>query len=311
MSLAWLKLLQAHYDKDGREKDLYKLSGGRRKRTTEGDWLMKPLQTLLSETYAETDPIRGNVEFFLGLRHKIEHRHDRDVAALVAGKVQAIVLNYERELVRMFGVEEGLAAELRFPVFIGSITGDAVESLKSIRARAPKPLVDYIEDFDAALDPETAGSDAYEFRVVLIPQVGPRSEADVAMTFAKLDELDAEQRDQVENALTIIREKQVPVANLGSLLPAQVRDQVSSQTKQRFTTHDHTSCWRHYKVRPARGAAEPQRTKPEFCRWDSTFERYTYTEAWVKYLVRKLSDPVEHRAVLKREPELTEEASPS
>lgn len=304
MCLAWLKLLQAHYDEDGRERDLYRRDArGRRQRTHEGDWLMKPLHSLLADTYPETSPIRKNVEFFLGLRHKVEHRHDRDVAALVAGKAQAILLNYERELVRMFGRVEGLADELRFPVFVGSITEDAVQALKDVRARAPRPILDYIEDYDAALDPDIVDDSAYDFRVVLIPQQGPKSEADVAMSFVRMDELEDDQRTTVEHALTIIREKQVPVGNLGALLPSQVIPKVAGELGFRLTTHDHTSCWRHYGVRPPSGDPRPERTKSDFCRWDQAFERYTYTEAWVKYLVRKLGDADEHLVVLGRRQE--------
>jgi hypothetical protein len=304
MSMAWLKLLQACYDQDEREKDLYlRGTNGRRQRTAEGDWLMKPLQRLLSEAYSDTDPTRRNVEFFLGLRHKIEHRHDRDVAILVAGKAQAIVLNYERELVRMFGVGEGLSDELRFPIFLSTITDDAVESLKTVRARTSRAIVDYIQDFDAALEPGIASSDAYDFRVVLIPQLGPKSEADVAMTFVRLDELEPDQRAGVENAMTIIREKQVPVSNLGALKPGQVATEVQQQLELRFSTSDHTRCWQHYGVRPAQGAEHPERTKSEFCRWDEAFEQYTYTKTWIAYLVRRLGEPAEHSAVLGREPQ--------
>lgn len=105
MSLAWLKMLQAHFDEQGRERELYKRdSKKRRQRTEDGDWKMRSLSAPRAETYTESNPIRRNVEFFLGLRHKVEHRYDGEVAALVAGKAQAIVLNYERELVRMFGL---------------------------------------------------------------------------------------------------------------------------------------------------------------------------------------------------------------
>jgi hypothetical protein len=145
--------------------------------------------------------------------------------------------------------------------------------------RTPRPILDYIEDFDAALDPEVAGSNAYDFRVFLIPQQGPRSDADVGIAFVRLEDLDLEHRDQVEHALTIIREKQVPVANVGQLLPAGVVQRVRDATGLRFTVHDHATCWRHYEVRPAAGAANPERTKLEFCRWDSAFGPYTYTEA--------------------------------
>lgn len=301
MSLAWLKLLQAFYEKDGRKKQTFKLDkNGHRQRTAEGDWLMKPLQALLEESYSPTDPVRVNVEFFLGLRHKIEHRHDRDVAVLVAGKTQAIVLNYERELVRMFGENEGLADELRFPVFVSSVTEDGLAAVKEVRARAPRSVLDYIQDFDAALDPEVSADHAYEFRVVLIPQTGPKSEADVAMTFVRLEELEEAQRETVETALTVIREKQVPVANLGQLLPKAIVPRVEASLDSRFTTADHTRCWKHYRVRPESGAPHPERTKPEFCRWDHVFKRYTYTEAWVAYLERKLADKTEYQRVLGR-----------
>jgi hypothetical protein len=71
MSLAWLKLLQAVYDKENREKDLYARGPrGRRRRTADGDWLMKPLQRLLEEQYEENDPVRVNLEFFLAWIHR-------------------------------------------------------------------------------------------------------------------------------------------------------------------------------------------------------------------------------------------------
>lgn len=203
---------------------------------------------------------------------------------------------------RAFGEDEGLSDELRFPIFVGSFTEDAVQALKDVRGRAPRPVLDYIQDFDAALEPEVAGSDAYDFRVVLIPQQGPKTEADVAMSFVRLDELEPEQRDQVELALTIIREKQVPVANLGQLLPNQVVDRVREAIGLQFSSHDHTRCWQHYEVRPAGDSATPERTKSDFCRWDAVFQRHTYTEAWIHYLTRKLSDPAEHESALGRPP---------
>lgn len=303
MSLGWLKLIQARYEKEKRKKDLYKLDhNGWRQRTADGDWLMKPLAVLLNETYGDSDPIRKNVEFFLGLRHKIEHRYDRDVAALVAGKTQALLLNYEREIVRHFGEKEGLATELRLPIFVSSITDDAVEAIKQVRSRVPRAVLDYVQDQDAAVDPSVAADDSYEFRLYLIPHTGSASEADAAMTFVRLEDLDPEQRAQVDAAITIIREKQVPVSNLGSLLPNQVVERVKDAAKITFSITDHTTCWQFFEVRPPAGSEHPERTKEQFCRWDSTFERWVYTEAWVAYLVRKLADADLHQEILGRRP---------
>lgn len=301
MSLGWLKLLQAHYEKTGKRRQLYKLKNARRQRTADGDWLMKSLSALLAEMYDPLNPIRQNVEFFLGLRHKIEHRYDRDVAALVAGKTQAFVLNYEKEIVRFFDGSEGLANELRLPIFVSSITDDAVEAIKQVRSRVPRAVLDYVQDQDAAVDPIVAADSSYEFRLYLIPHTGPASEADTAMTFVRLEDLDAEQREKVDAAMTIIRNKQVPVSNLGSLLPTQVVKRVKVEAQIRFSISDHTRCWQHFEIRPQEGDPHPEHTKPQFCRWDATFKRWVYTEAWVNYLVRKLGDAELHREILGRD----------
>ena len=65
----------------------------------------------------------------------------------------------------------------------------------------------------------------------------------------------------MEKALTIIREKQVPVSNLDALLPSQVVERLREPLGH-FTQSDHTRCWQHYEVRPAGDSDHPERTKP-------------------------------------------------
>jgi hypothetical protein len=70
-------------------------------------------------------PVRANLDFFISLRNKIEHRYARQqqaLGAVVGGQAQALLLNYEEELTTKFGSCVSLATRLRFPVFIGSFT---------------------------------------------------------------------------------------------------------------------------------------------------------------------------------------------
>lgn len=300
MCLAWLKLLQAVYARNGHDPYI-RDDRGRRRRTKDGDWLMKPLRDLVREVFQAGDPVRTNVEFFVGLRNKVEHRHDHDVAALVAGKSQALLLNYERTVVDEFGHDESLADRLRLPLIVSTITDDAVEGLKAVRRRVPKSVLEYVQDFDAALDPELNADQRYDFRIYLVPQTGPKTDADVAMSFVRLDDLDAEQAALMEKVQTVIREKQVPVADLDSLLPTKVADQVSELLPWRFTLRDHTAAWKYWDVRPPTDDEHPERTKQEFCRYNDAFKQHVYTGAWVKFLLRKLSDPEIYRAVTGRE----------
>lgn len=226
MSLAWLRLMQAKVEKDGGNLFI-RDRRGRRVRHEDGGWKYKPLNSLTDEQFAENDPRRVNLTFFTGLRNIIEHRYERDIANLIAGRTQAYVLNYDRSLTEWFGPEEGVGQQLRFPIFISSITQDAVAALKEVRKRIPRGVLEWVQDFDTALEPELAADQQFDFRVYLVPHTGPKTKADAAMTFVKMDVLDDQQRGAVEHVQTIIREKQVPVAGLNDLRPAQVAERVA------------------------------------------------------------------------------------
>ena len=75
--------------------------------------------------------------------------------------------------------------------------------------------------------------------------------------------------------------------------------EVAAATGRPFnaSTH-HARAWRYYAVRPQPGAADPARTKSDFCRWNPAFRQYVYTEAWVNFLIRKLSDEKTYSEVM-------------
>lgn len=293
-SMGWLKLFQAKGERDGH--DLYiRDDNGRRVRGQNRDWLLKPLHTLTREMLADNDPRRASLEFFTGLRNRIEHRYERDIAALVAGRTQAWILAYERTLEDWFGADECLSDELRFPIFLSSITTDAVAALKSVRNRVPKGVLEWVQDFDASLEAGMTSDQTFDFKVYLVPHTGPKSEADAAMSFVRIEELTEDQRAVMEHAQTIIREKQVPVSDLGALLPKQVAERVAAAINRPFSTNHHFNAARYFDVRPAGNATAPQNTKSDFCRYNTAFGQYVYTEAWVNFLTRKLADDGTYR----------------
>lgn len=297
MAMAWLKLLQARAYRDG--DDMYvRDRKNRRQRSRDGDWVLKSLVTVAEEYMDATDPRLVNLKFFIVLRNRIEHRHEGDIAALVSGRTQAWILNYEETLVGLFGTEESLSSQLRFPLFLSSITTDAVDALKAVRRRVPKGILDWLQDFDASLEPDIGQSQRFDFRIFLIPHTGSKTEADAAMTFVRLEDLTDEQRSVMAEAQTIIRDRQVPVSDLGALLPKQIAVMVSEGLGRPFNLSQHTLAWRYYGVRPPGGAPDPTKTKSDFCRYNPAFGRYVYTEAWAAFLVRKLADEGTYNAVL-------------
>ncbi|HVM14409.1 MAG TPA: DUF3644 domain-containing protein [Egibacteraceae bacterium] len=291
MHLAWLYLLHAQFVRDGVDFR-YREKGGRRFVKVDGEPKTWELARCLEEAFGDDDPVRRNIEFFIKLRNRIEHRYESLLASVVAGKVQAHVLNFEETLVRVFGNKEGMADVLRFPVFMSSLTPDAVDILKKTHRQLPKKLTTFIREFDAAQPEEVQSDWRYDFRVVLLPQTGPKTEADAVMRFLREEEMTPEQKDARDVVQTIIRTKQVPVQNKGKHKPSAVAKKVSEQLGFEFTVHGHhTRAWKHYGVRPEGGADRPELTDEKYCVWDEPHGDYLYTDAWVRKLVKDLANP--------------------
>jgi Protein of unknown function (DUF3644) len=292
MSLAWLNLLQAMNDRDGVDMR-YRNSVTGRIEKTDGEPKVWELSRCIRERIpSERDPIRANLEFFLRFRNKIEHRYDAKAMAaldlIVAGKAQSYIRNFEEMLVAEFGAVESLAKELRFPVFLSSLTPEAVAAIKAVRARAPRAVLSFIDKFDASLA-GAADSPQYDFRVRLIPKTGPKTGSDLAVEFVNIKDLAPENRDVLESAFVVVRDKEKAIANYGRLKPGDVVKRVRA-TVPGFNQHHHRLAYLRFEVRPQGGSSDPAATDARYCVYDSVHKDYSYTEAWVEKVLRELRD---------------------
>src|SRR5664279_4081640 len=122
MVRAWLYLLQAEFQRDktddrywDRDGKLVRLKGGEHKR-----W---DVTECVQNAYPQNnDPVRLNLELFILLRNKVEHRFEAALKEIAGGKAHALVINYERRLAAVFGADQSLGSELRLPIFVESIT---------------------------------------------------------------------------------------------------------------------------------------------------------------------------------------------
>jgi hypothetical protein len=302
MHVAWLYLMHAKFLRDNIDFR-YREAGGRRLAKIDGEVKTWELSRCLKEAFPdERDSVRANVEFFILIRNKIEHRFEQLLATAIAGKVQALVMNYEECLVGWFGSGASLADSLRFPVFVSSLTPDAVAALKTIHRKLPKRVTDFIREHDASLPSEITDDWRYDFRVLLLPQTGPKSETDVVMRFIREDEMTPEERAARDVVQTIVCNKTVAVQNRGRHRPSAVSLAVSKQLGAKFSVHGHTAAWRYYRVRPAEGADKPELTDDRHCVWDEPHRDYLYTDAWIRKLVKDLANAETFKEVTGRAP---------
>lgn len=306
--MAWTAVFHATFYRKGR-RPWYRRPGGAGKGVRyvkiDGDPKHWDLAECLRQYYGEKNPSeRRNLEFLLGLRNKIEHRHLPALDPSLYGECQAALLNLEAILVGEFGQRFGLAEQLAVSLQFSQVTPEAkARATRELASSAAKTVTEYIETFRGRLDSSVLSSMKYSYSVFLVPRVANRkSAADAAVQFVKVDEASPEELERLEKLNVLIRERHIPIANLGFLKPSEVVNEVAARIPFAMNIAVHSSAWRHYGVRPPRGAQHPEKTTPEYCLYDATHEDYVYTTAWVETLVAKLSDPAEYQKVVGRSP---------
>ncbi len=85
------------------------------------------------------------------------------------------------------------------------------------RSSLPKKARDFLARFEADLDPSIANDQRYEFRINLVPKLGPKTAAERALTFVRESDLKPEERAALatlgRTGSVIIREQTRPVAS--------------------------------------------------------------------------------------------------
>jgi len=307
--IAWTALFHAIFYKRGR-RPWYRRPGsgtGRaiRYQRIDGEPKHWDLARCVAEYYGnQHPPERKNLEFLIGLRNKIEHRHLPELDSGLYGECQAALLNLDELLAGQFGaryvLSESLAISLQFSRVTPAEKRRAARVLASATARS---VTEYVTRFRSGLPATVLNSMKYSFNVFLVPKVANReSAADAAVEFIRVDEASEEELDRLEKLNILIREKHIPIQNLDLLKPGQVVEEVSQRIPHRFNMATHTACWRYFAVRPPTGSAHPERTIQEYCVYDRAHRDYLYTKAWVEKLVRELRTDDNFRRVVGRSP---------
>lgn len=309
ITIAWTALFHAIYYRRGvRPWYKKKTSGtGKGARYVKIDREPKhwDLSECLSRYYgANNPPERKNLEFLIGLRNKIEHRHLPALDASLYGECQAALLNLESLLTQEFGHRYALAEELAVSLqFSSIIPAEKKSAAKALATSGAKTVKEYIERFRGSLPSSVLNSMKYSFNVFLVPKVANReSAADVSVQFVRVDEASEEELERLDRLNVLIREKHIPIANLDLHKPRQVVDEVRQRLPFEFTIGAHTAAWKHFKVRPLARADHPERTLSQYCVYDRAHKDYLYTKAWIEKLVRELSQPETYRNVVGRGP---------
>lgn len=302
MAIAWTSLFHAIFFRK-KIKPFHRKLDSRDYQKIDGEPKRWELKECLQQFHKDDNPaVRKNLEFFIGLRNKIEHCSTTQLDPMIFGECQAMLLNFQSMLVKEFGWKYAIHGGLTYTLqFSSEPPGRLLSPVAKSQERTFKAVKQYVDAFRSNLSTEVQSDLEYSFKVYLVPKIGNHTSVDaVAVEFVKYDPTKPAEMKQYEKVIAMIKPKEVRVANLGLLKPGQVVVEISKRLGRRFTTYDHQLCYQHFNARPKKGEADPSFCDIRYCQYDDLHKDYCYSQAWVDFLVKELSDPVHYETIISK-----------
>ena len=129
-------------------------------------------------------------------------------------------------------------------------------------------------------------------RLTVLLESGNRK-GDLSLQFVNQQDLTPEQQRAAEDiaaagGYVITKTKTQVVTNDDKFKPGHVAKIVEDAIPFRFKpSHEMSHFWRKHKVRPAKKDPNPKNTKSEWCVYDTAHSDYLYTDACIKWLIKK------------------------
>ena len=225
-----------------------------------------------------SEGISNNLKAVIKIRDSVEHSLIGPHIGEWIGVFQACCVNYEAKLVELFGERLSLSNDLAFSLQFSGLSLEQSETM--INASLPQSINAINSEVFDKLTEEQKADQEFQFSVVYTTVAGPKSSS-----FVRFISPESAEGEEVKNVLV----KHKPSAQTHPYLAGQVVDEVKKRTGKKFNQHDHTTAWREKNVRPAGGAAKPERSNLDYCFYNPTYKSYTYNEGWIELLCLDLN----------------------
>ncbi|EPH07071.1 hypothetical protein HMPREF1531_00120 [Propionibacterium sp. oral taxon 192 str. F0372] len=306
--LAWQNLL--HADRMRRKAEIfYRESSGQRrfKRNRDGSKKTWDLSQCLKHEFNDNDPVRANIEFFVGLRNHVEHRFQDSILVVTAPQAHACIINFESELVRRFGSHETLGSEMKFPVFVQSLSPSRYKEQRNLRRDLPTTVSNFITEFQVSLSDEVRSDERFAYRLLLLPMKGPKTDADLALNFVRQEDLSEEELQALlgQEGSVIIAEKYREAIHVDEMLPKAAAMAVEARIDFKFSVNDFTKLRKIWQIGPAKSGAMKQLPESDgYCVYSPAFKQFVYRPKLVDRIVNAVDTAEKYQALLGHPPTL-------
>ena len=293
MIIAWTRLFHAYFNKTIGNSYYCKDKNGRYKLIDKKTKERKAweLSTCIKKYGSLSEPVKANLDFFIGLRNKIEHRNvtERQVDTSIFGECQSLLCNYENLLIQIFGEQHALNESLTFSLqFSYKRPEEQKRASKSVLSSEMREIRSYIENYRSNLRDEIFDSQEYSIKLIQIPKVSNTNRNDLAIEFVSWNELDSADKEIYQQITTLIKDRKVSIEgkNVGRFLPGKVVKKVRERIVPNFSQYDHQTLYTIFSIRPSGNDPDPYITNTKYCHYDFANRNYVYQESWVDFIVK-------------------------
>lgn len=300
MTIAFTALFHAVFEKN-KIKYFHRKRNSNRYLKIDGEFkaweLTDCVKQYFKENIKDEIPIRKNIDFFIPLRNKIEHRFMPELDGEIFGECQALLHNFEYILNKEFEDNNAINESLIFSLQFAKAYPKSKKSTSNIiKINDFKKIKDHIQNYRNELQDEVFSDQRYSFKVYLIPKLSNnQNKADYAIEWVNYDPTKPEEMRNYDRLTGIIKEKLIPISNLGLHKAGYVAEKVKNELVKIYGSNikfshsnNHFKCCVFYKIRP-QGGDKKENVKKEFCIYDAPHADYLYTDAWIDFLIKKLS----------------------
>ena len=239
MVIAWTYLLHAHYRRQGVEYRYFEIPAGskRRKfcRTKSGAFKYWELQRCLNENACPLDgPTKSNLRFLIGLRNEIEHHQSTGVDEAFTGRYIACLLNYEREITRLFGSQFTMAGNMLHALQFRDLTSPPASDEET--TPLPSNIAKYISQFESEVPSDQYQHPHFSYRIIFVRKLtNSHSQADRAFEFIGAD---TDLAKNIDKQYWVQKEVERPKHR-----PTRIVDLMEQEGYSNFSIYHHTRLW--------------------------------------------------------------------
>lgn len=290
MIIAWTKLFHAHFQNSIGDKYFHKEKGTRKYKIIDGERKAWELTECIKNHGSLSEAVEKNLEFFIGIRNKIEHRYWEcsSLDILLFGECQSLLFNYENLLVELFGTEYSINSSLAYALQFSHIrTREQQLSQKKLLSKELIELKKYVEKYRTELSQEVYDSNEYSIKLIQVPKISNTNRSDLAVEFVNWDILNQDDRENYEKLQAIIKDKVIGknVYNLGFKKPSEIVKELKDLGII-ITVNQHTRLWQCFSIRPNNNTDDKLDTKDVYCIYDKVHNDYVYTKEWLDFIYK-------------------------